>query len=245
VGWSLGWLGRLPEAFDAIARARSLCEEDGTPEMVGYITAFEGEARFRALDPDAALRCARAVEEINERLGTPSLSVYAPLTFAFAHLAAGRAADAIEAAEDALERMGQVEKFQAGVAAELLAEAWLEAGDPENAKAAAENAIELSRRSDRANYEAAAHGVLARALLRIDGAGARKAAEAELAEAAALIERTGARLLSPSLMEWRAELAAVLGDDTARDALLREAQQGYQAVGAPNHAARIAGVLGS
>ena len=81
---------------------------------------------------------------------------------------------------------------------------------------------------------------MARALLRRDGPAARDAAEAALASAAALIERTGARTLAPALCEWRAELAAVLGDDVTRVQLLREAQQGYEEIGATGHAKRLA-----
>ena len=69
-------------------------------------------------------------------------------------------------------------------------------------------------------------------------------AEAALASAAALIERCGARTLVPALCEWRAELAAVLGDDVTRVQLLRQAQQGYDEIGAPGHATRLARELG-
>jgi hypothetical protein len=55
-----------------------------------------------------------------------------------------------------------------------------------------------------------------------------------------LIERTGASTLAPALLEWRAELAKVLGNDLLQQRLLREAQQGYEAMGAPLHAKRIA-----
>ena len=65
------------------------------------------------------------------------------------------------------------------------------------------------------------------------------AAEAALAKAAALIERTGAKTLAPALCEWRAELAAVLGDDVTRAQLLRQAELGYQEIGAPGHAQRL------
>jgi hypothetical protein len=81
---------------------------------------------------------------------------------------------------------------------------------------------------------------MARALLRRDGAVARAAVEAALAEAAALIERTGAKLLAPRLCEWRAELAAVLGDGAERERLLRGSQHGYHEIGAPLEAERIA-----
>ena len=157
-----------------------------------------------------------------------------------AHLAAGRGADAIEAARAAHEINRRAHKDTAGSSAALLAEALLLAGDLSAAESAATEAIALSRRSLRGNIEAEAHGVLARALLRRDGAAARHAVEAALASAAALIERTGARTLAPFLCEWRAELAAVLGDYATRERLLREAQHLYNEIGAPLHAARIA-----
>ena len=102
------------------------------------------------------------------------------------------------------------------MAAKVLAEALLQAGDLPAAQSAAEEAIALCQRFLSGHYEAVAHGVMARALLRRDGPAARDAAEAALASAAALIERTGARTLAPALCEWRAELAAVLGDDETR-----------------------------
>jgi hypothetical protein len=127
-----------------------------------------------------------------------------------------------------------------GEYATLLAEAQLQAGDLSAARSAAEEAIALCRRALRGTSEAEAHGVLARALLRRDGAAARDDAEAALTNAAELIERTGAKTLAPALCEWRAELAAVLGDDATRDRLLRQAEQVYEEIGAPLHAARLA-----
>ena len=239
-GFCCSWMGRLPEAIEEFGRCRRLCEEDGTPEMSGYALIITAEAHYHANDAERALASARQLEEISRKLGDPpSLVAYAQFAFALAHLAAGRVADAIAAARSALDLMGRVEKFQAGMSAALLAEALLQAGDPSAALTAADEAIAFCRRSERGNYEAAAFGVIARALLRRDGAPARDAAEAALANAAALIERTGAKTLAPALCEWRAELAAVLGDDTRRVQLLREAQQGYDGIGAPGHAERI------
>ena len=120
-----------------------------------------------------------------------------------------------------------------------LAEALLQAGDLAGAKDAAERAIAFSRRSLRATYEAWAQGILARALLRLEGSDAREAAEAALAATEALIERNGIALLAPALCEWRAELAAVLGDEGARAQLIEDAYQGYLAVGAPARAERM------
>ena len=239
-GWCVGLMGQIPEGVEHFAHHRRLCEEDGTPEFIGYNLLFVSELHYLAHDVEQTLSCAHQLEELCHKLGEPpSLAAYTHVAFAFAHLTAGRAEDAIEASRSALTLLQRVEKFQAGLAAMLLAEALLAAGDPTAACAAAEEAIALCRRSDRGNYEIAAHGVLARALLRRDGAAARAPAEDAIAAAAALIDSTGTRSLAPALCEWRAELATVLGDDAGCDQLLREAEHGYEEIGAPGHAARI------
>jgi tetratricopeptide (TPR) repeat protein len=245
-GYCLTWMGRLPEGLEEFGRCRRLAEEDGTPEMAGYTLSFGAEAYYLANDADRALASARQFDEINRRLGEPpNMVALRQVAFGFAHLAAGRAADAIEPARAALDVHGRVDKVNASASATLLAEALLQAGDPSAAQSAAAEAIALCRRSLRGVYEAEAHGVMARALLRRDGPAARDAVEAALACAAALIERCGARTLAPALCEWRAELAAVLGDDVTRAQLLRQAQQGYDEIGAPAHAARLKQELGS
>jgi hypothetical protein len=78
-----------------------------------------------------------------------------------------------------------------------------------------------------------------RALLRLHGPEARGDAEAALNEAAALIERTGARSLSPVLCEWRAELAAAIGDSAAQEEQLRRARREYEEIGANGHLERL------
>lgn len=131
-----------------------------------------------------------------------------------------------------------------GMPATLLAEALLAAGDHTASAAAAVEAIVLSQRSLKGMYEAIAHGVLARSLLRRDGLAARAAVEIALEAAAQLIERTGARTLAPALLEWRAELAAVLGDGATRELLLRQALREYEEIGAPGHVVRLREMLG-
>jgi adenylate cyclase len=239
--YCLVWMGRLPEGLEELARARRLIEEDGTPELLGYAHVVAAAAHYRAGDADRTLANARQLEEISRKLGEPgSLAAYAHSAFSYAHLAAARPADAVEPARAALDICGRVEKHAAGESAMLLAAALLQAGDLAAAQSAAEKAIALCQRSLRGQLEAEAQGVLARALLRRDGAAAQGAAKAALAEAAALIERTGAKLLAPALCEWRAELAAALGDTALREQRLREAQQGYEEIGAPLQAERIA-----
>lgn len=244
-GSSLYWMGRIGEGLKELDRCRRTAEEDGTAEMVGYVTSWSAQAHFYANDAERALACARQTEEITRAVGEPpALVALTHIAFAYAHLAAGRPADTIEPARAALSMYGTLEKQHAGMAATILAEALLRSGDLSAAEAAADEAIALCRRSLRACLEADAHGIRARALLRRDGLAARDAAEAALAEAAALIERTGAKLLAPALLEWRAELAATLGDDATRLKLLHEARQGYTGIGAPAHAARLEKEIG-
>ncbi len=244
--FGLTWVGRLPEAFDELREVLRLAEEDRTPEIAGYAFVYTAEANYQAGDANRALENARQVQTVSdarpEHLG---LRAHTSFAFGFAHLAAGRAAEAAASFRTALDYHRRVDKAYAGKAASYLAEALLQAGDRAAAQAAAEEAIALCRRSRRAVYEAAAHGVMARALLRSDGTSARRAAESALTDAAALIERTGARTLAPALCEWRAELAATLGDEAAQRRLQREAQHGYEAIGAPGHAARLATELKS
>jgi len=243
-GVCLNLTGRLREALEELGRSTRLSEEDGAPE-VACSHGAAAEVYYRMNDAARAITSARQAEQISRKLGDPpTLVAYTQTGFAYAHLAAGRAADAIEAARRALELNRRVEKVAAGFSATLLAEALLQDGDFPAAETAAAEAIALCRRSSREVYEAVANGVLARALLRREGASARDAAEAALAEAAALIERSGAKALAPALCEWRAELVSVLGDDATRAKLLQEALQGYEEIGAPSHAERLRKELG-
>lgn len=236
-------MGRLPEGFEELGRCRHVAQEDDASDFSVCVYALfaSAEAHYHAHDADAALACASQAEEITSALGAPAQHVaLTQFAFAYAHLAAGRAEDAIESARAAVDSFAHVDKATAGLSASLLAEALLQAGDLPAAQTAAAEAIALCRRQ-----LAPPHGVMARVLLRREGAAARDAVEALLARAAALIERTGARTLAPALCEWRAELAAVLGDDVTRQQLLREAEHLYQEIGAPLQVERLVRELAS
>ncbi|MCX7065724.1 MAG: hypothetical protein NT024_14430, partial [Proteobacteria bacterium] len=150
-----------------------------------------------------------------------------------------------DAARAALAIHRNVMKEHEGMSATLLAMALLASGELAAAHGAAEEAIQICARTQRKQYEALAQGVVARSLLRRDGAVARSAVEAALAAAAALIELTGARTLAPSLLEWRAEMAAALGDQAERVRLLQQAQSLFAEIGAPLQVQRIAALLGA
>jgi tetratricopeptide (TPR) repeat protein len=232
-------MGRLREAVEEFDAGIVQSTADSSPEGISYHHSFSAEAHYRAGDADRSFASARQAELNSRALDSSGLAAIVHLAVGYAHLAAGRAADAVIAAGNALELLRKTDKVRAGEAAALVAEALLQAGDLSATQLAADEAIAICRRSLRGVYEAVAHGVLARVLLRRDGAAARDAVEAELALAAALIERTGARTLLPALCEWRAELAAVLGKGSMREQLLCEARDLYEQSGAPLQAQRV------
>jgi hypothetical protein len=77
-----------------------------------------------------------------------------------------------------------------------------------------------------------------------EGAAARPAIEESLARALGLVGETGAQGLEPQIIEARAELARLLGDDATRERHLREAHRLYTEMGATGHAERLARELG-
>ncbi len=238
-GFCLVWMGRLPEALAAYDRSLELADDAG--ELAVFARVHSCEAHYLAHDPQRAFERARQAQQICQRLGEPTmLAARVHLAFGYAHLAANRATDAAEAARAALGIHRDVDRANAGQSAVLLAQALLQGGDFSAAMEAADEAIAHCRYSLRGNYEAIAHAVLACALLRRDGAAAGTAAETALAQAAALIETTGSRTLEPALCEWRAELAATLGDETKQRQMLLQAEQGYREIGATGHASRLA-----
>jgi adenylate cyclase len=139
----LTWAGSLREGLEELGRC--LAEEDGTPEVAGYALFTTAEAYYHVHDADRAIASARQVEEISRTLGEPAgLVAYAQLAFSFAHLAAGRAADAIDSARAALDLFKGVDKASAGLSTTLLAEA---------AAVLSDNATRLLRQAQQAYVE--------------------------------------------------------------------------------------------
>jgi adenylate cyclase len=240
-GYCLIWMGRSLEGLKELDRCLCLAREDGTLELVGYALLFTAEAHYHGNDAEEAIKSARQCEDNCNRLGEPANMVATmQLAFGYAHLAAGHAVDAIAPARAALHLHGSAENEMTGWSATLLAAALLASGDIAAAAAAAKEAILLCERSQRAVFEAIGHGILARAMLRRDGVKAGVEVAVALDKAEMLIERTGAHSLSPAVCEWRAELAATLGDKVVSEQLLRQAIQGYEAIGAPRQAKRLA-----
>jgi class 3 adenylate cyclase/tetratricopeptide (TPR) repeat protein len=245
LGGNLTWTGQIKAGFKEWQRTRRMIREDGTPEGEGYVLMWAALAHHLAGDPANVLDCAQRLEGIARDIGEPPNFVALTNTaYCCAHLAGGRPAEAVGHARRAAEIFHRIENQQVGMATTYLSEALLLSGDLAEADAVATEAIRQCRHSLRGNYEAMAHGVCARIILRRDGKGGEQAAGEALAYAAELIERSRAKTLAPHLLEWRAELAAVRGDEASRASLLNQAIAEYESIGAPIQAARLRKGLG-
>ncbi len=234
------WSGRLHEGFTEFERTLKWAAEDNTPEALAFLFGWKAQAFYHLRDPENAQAFAVQSQLSSRNAGDPPhMAGYAQMAMAYAHLAAGRPSDAIEHARATKAMLARAEQVMVAMGPRLLAEALMETGDLPGAIAEAELAIQLACRSLKGNIEAEAHGILARALLRRDGKAAQPAAERALTNAAELIERTGAKVLEPFLLEWRAELASVLCDHATRKALLTKAIDSFEAIGAPRQADRL------
>ena len=236
----LALTGRLAEGLASYEEGRAIVEADGSPEAAAYLWSWAALAYLTAGDIPKVVECAEEVDKVCTALGDPlTIVAHRQLCRTYAALGTGKPQEAVETARAALAIHKVGERQHAGMSAMLLAQALLFSGDPAGAVEAAEESVEMCRAMLRANLEAQAQGVLACALLARDGAKAKARAEAALGRAAELIERTGAATLAPSLLEWRAALAATLGEAQAAGELLHRAAAGYEAVGAPLQAGRV------
>ncbi len=232
--------GRLAAGLESLIQARRIAEEDDTPDLICATLAFAAETHYRAGNAEHALSSAYQVEEVCQRLGAPPTRVaLIKVAFGYAYLANGNAKDAIAAARVALENHERVEKTGAAWDMTLLTAALLDLGDLTGAESTATEAIAVSRRLRNVYFEAEGHGLMARILIRRYGLAGQASAEASLATAEELVRRIGAHTLGPVLCEWRAELAAVGGDDETHQRLLARAEQGYLEIGATGHALRL------
>jgi class 3 adenylate cyclase len=231
---SLMRMGRLSEGIAELERCRSFAEEDQTPQPVGYIFCEAAETYHRANDPDRALQCARQAAEIAARMGRPpNMQQVEARASASALLAAGRFAETIDLAQRYLANkpfLGPVDVF--------LSEALLGGNDTRAALDIAHRVVTTLHRA--LYYAAIGWGVIARALMRQDGLKERGAIASALANASSAIEQSSSYLLSPHLLEWRAEFAALAGETGDQRQLLAEAEAGYATMGAPLQVSRIA-----
>ena len=113
------------------------------------------------------------------------------------------------------------------------------------ARRTAQQATRIAQEGGARLWELMARIALARVLLAAEGAEAKAAIEAELERARELVDETGARALEPQVLEQRAELTRLLGDETGYRRALREAHRLFAEIGATGHVQRVAAQLKS
>ena len=142
---------------------------------------------------------------------------------------------------DHLQRERGIAGFTLNLGQGLLAEAHLAAGDAASARTVANR---CTAERDTWVYELRAHLSRSRVLRALDGPEARVEIEASLARADLLLEWSGARAFAPFIVEERARLAAVLGDEAGAADLLRRARGLFADVEATGHVERLTAELG-
>jgi tetratricopeptide (TPR) repeat protein len=244
--------GRLDDARGCHREAERLARAGDVGEVLAWlrqmpvvIGSMAGERDERALEE--LRRGAFEASELAEQTGSSFARVISHMYVGGAQALHGNWDDAVCVVETALQisREHQTALERESEILYELSEAHLGAGDLPAAQAAAEQGIRLSRERGQLHFEALNHLARARVLRRARGADARDEIEPSLDRALALVEETNGRSIEPQLLEERARLAELLGDDAACERGLRDAQRLYVEIGAGGHAERLAEELGS
>jgi class 3 adenylate cyclase/tetratricopeptide (TPR) repeat protein len=242
-GHLLGQLGQLTEARKGLDAALELAAEHVDSEVRGWIHGWIVVLARATGETTDVLEHANRGLEIAERTGS-----FFSQVVAFAHL--GRALAlrgewqaAIGAFESSLEiartkRIGG--EIEAGIVADL-AEAHSSIGNHHTALAFAREAIDLAHRRGVKVEECRAHLVIARVLVRAEGAPKQRAVRKALETAAEIARATEARIYEPFIHVELAEVARLAGDETARASELRTSSELFAEIGATGHLAATAG----
>jgi len=254
-GWSLWIQARACTGLGRLDEARALSREGlaltrrhdmrqpliWTLALSSEIADWSGHVR-PAPEAEEARQYAIEATAIAEQHGGNFMHVFTSGALGIVHLLHENWSEGAEALEETLDaartQRNGLEREAATLA--YLARAYLGLGDARRARVTAEQAIACALRQETRLFECQGQLVLAQAL-RVDaGASAHREIEACLARADTLVEETGGRALAPQIIEERARLAALRGDDEASGSELRQAHALYLEIGATGHAARLA-----
>jgi class 3 adenylate cyclase/tetratricopeptide (TPR) repeat protein len=242
-GSVLMWMGRHREAEEQFDGCFELSRE--RPDQAEFIAWIVGTWSGPPLEeltglPRQSLALCRRALEVAEASPSPSpfMLLFAWKYLGWAHLMRGEAKEALDflLRADTLQRPGELGVVQWNLGQGLLAEAYLAAGDRENARIVADRCV---TDFDSWVFELRAHISRARVLRGLDGADARQAIEATLDRAEALLEMSDARAFAPMIAEERARLFEVLGDADGATRTLREALRLFEEIGATGHVERL------
>jgi tetratricopeptide (TPR) repeat protein len=241
-GLFLIYLGRLEEARQLLDQGMKLAREQADMETVGWAHMWHVALAYVSGHPEPALGHAQQSLEIAERMGDSFSRAWAWTQLGIAHRLRGEWREAVEALERARALASERRAAVEGDAFRLawLSESYLGLGDPERARALAEEGIARARERGNPGNERDASLALARVLLGSSGPAARAEIEAALARALELARATGAHIYEPLIHVELAELARQTGDHRRHEQELREAHRLFTEIGATGHAERLA-----
>jgi tetratricopeptide (TPR) repeat protein len=231
------WLGRPREAAECLARARKVANARSDIlecQMISEAATIEELTGM----PQQALASCREAALLAERSGDLFNRTITTVHLGQAQLMHGDVAGALESLlrADHLQRERGVATNHLNLGQGLLAEAHLAAGDATSARRVASRCtVEL----DAWVHELRALLSRARVLRTLDGSAGREDIEASLARADLLLDWSGARAFAPFIVEERARLAAVLGDEEGTRNLLGRARDLFAEVEATGHVERL------
>jgi adenylate cyclase len=238
-------LGRFEEAVAAQQRAEELARRFEDGEVAAWNDTWRSRVYQRTGDAAPALAAARRAVEAAEKIGSIFARSMAHGAYGTALGMSGDWSGSRESLDLALEiaRSTGVGRFMEAYQLAALAEAHLGLGQAERAREVAEEAVQSARRMEMPVAEILARLSQVRVLLALDGAAAREEVENALSRCQELVAATGAASCEPHIHLERARLAEVLGDDTARTKLLREAHRLFRELGAVGYTERVAALL--
>ncbi len=242
-GHLLGQMGKLAEARAALDVALELSAEHVDSEVRGWIHGWIVVLARATGETADALEHARRGLDIAEKTGSFFSQVIAFANLGRALAFRGEWQEAVGAFEKSLD-IARARKIgcdvEAGILADL-AEVNSSIGNHQAALALAREAIDLAHQRGVKVEECRAHLVIARVLLRAEGASKQRAVRKALETAAAIARETEARVYEPFIHLELAEIARLAGDEAARASELRISSELFAEIGATGHLAATAG----
>ena len=208
-GQSVGYMGDLEQAHRDFGRAIELAGGHDDPEAESYSYANLALLEADAGQIEAALGNAAQGLAIAERLGNSLAIVAASTAGAVAQVGAGRFADALAQAQA---NLATIRELGIGLYNEpsllaTIARSQLALGRPDEALAAAEEAVDIMDARGLATCALPAPIALAQVLIATQGAAAGERIDAVLVRAMRVARESGARLFEPQIQRELAALA--------------------------------------
>jgi tetratricopeptide (TPR) repeat protein len=241
---ALQLMGQLRASEVDLERAITLSRSHGYLDSLAWgllqrihRATFLGEKGTASIDTEELLRLA-------EQTGAGTIGAYAHAAVSMAHSLSGNQTEAAEFLDAQGSILPEGFLLRGTEVLARVAQLFLTADRPEEARAGAERAISTCREMGARASECPAQITLAEALRRSQGKAAAGAIRDALARARELVEETEARVYQPRILEEEARLAQLEGDEAGFDSSLREAHRLYTEMGATGHAERLARELG-